>query len=1042
MKAVALLVDGTPEPLSTASATPRFSWRVHGSSHNLFQSAYRILVASSPRLLESLTGDLWDSGRVVLPKAVDVAYEGKPLSSRQPCFWRVLVWDKDGRPGEWSATSPFQIGLLCENDWAAHWLAAEDDEERSDRLFGLRWVWPESSNGHQTVQFRFLIDVPEDIRRGRFFVAGREQPYESIRGVWFNGMPLAPPEDSDPSAHWLEIPAVRAGTQVIAIEVGVEDPPQIAGLENQHALTIFGRLALASGQTLRFSAEPPAKVGSSAGPDWTKPDFDDAAWRAPCPVSVAHFAPYPPSPPMLFHRSFELDRTPVAARLRASALGAYHVTINDQPAGNALLTPEPSQVSVRLLYQTFDVSRHLRLGINRIALTVADGWYASFNGYYAWGRPPRRGIAQLELTFSDGSEWILGTDESWRAGRTPIRQSQVRVGETWDYRNDDALPDTAARIAPKPDGRLVAQCTPPIRELEAIDPVAITEANTGVYVADFGRCFAGRCRLAVRTKRPIRIEMRYAENISSDGQIDQESLGAWLLQEPKRDIFSLPADTEAVLEARFSYRSLRFVEISGLDEPPRAGEIQGVVIGSDLAQTGDFSCEEPLLNRLWNVSLQTQKANLVGISTDCPGREQLGWLADAALVWDSWSYGTDLRTMSRRRLADIADAQLAGGEIPMFAPIPTTSRSYFDRGNTPGWSCALVELTWLTWQHFGDVSAIEIHWPAIERYLASIEAHNPDHTWAIRRGWDFGEWLEPAGTPQDPDEAETAKRLFATAYWSRSLARAVELAKAIGRFREAGRLQLQLQKVRTAFRESFVHASGCVGRGTQTEQVLALRFGLLPRHQVRAAAQILADDVARGPALSTGMHGTAHVLDVLCEHGFQKIAFDALLSKTFPSWGHMLDNGATTLWESWSGWFDEGPIAGRRAAQNHVAFSSVGGFLVRHILGIRAATPGFEYIRIQPRIDERIPAARGWRDTVAGRVEVCWRRTGTELRLQTSLPPNTSGLIHLPASRTDDIEESGAGLTDRRDVRLLRRGRQEALVAVGNGDFDFSVRGR
>ena len=288
-----------------------------------------------------------------------------------------------------------------------------------------------------------------------------------------------------------------------------------------------------------------------------------------------------------------------------------------------------------------------------------------------------------------------------------------------------------------------------------------------------------------------------------------------------------------------------------------------------------------------------------------------------------------------------------------------------------------------------------------------------------------------------PNNAPTTPReLVATAYWAYSARLLASMADATGRVHDAKSLHAMFERVREAFNEAYVKPEGIVGDGSQTCQVLALRFGLLPEPLRKPAAERLAADVrTRGVSLTTGIIGTRFILDVLADAGFADLAYGLLLRTEFPSWGHMIENGATTIWENWSG-----VLAGDRLSRNHFALGSICAFLFRRIAGIDAATPGFESIVIRPALDSRVKEGGGDYDSVMGRISTDWKQLNDgSLVLAVTLPANATARIYLPAQRNARIEEGGEALASNRDVQLIERRENEVELAVGSGAYHFVV---
>ena len=117
------------DPLGIDQTKPRLSWIVTSSQRGQKQTAYQVLAASSQEKLDANNGDLWDTKKVSSDETACVVYEGKPLRSQMQCFWKVRIWDKDGRPSGWSAPASWSMGLLNKNDWKARWIGFDNRPE-------------------------------------------------------------------------------------------------------------------------------------------------------------------------------------------------------------------------------------------------------------------------------------------------------------------------------------------------------------------------------------------------------------------------------------------------------------------------------------------------------------------------------------------------------------------------------------------------------------------------------------------------------------------------------------------------------------------------------------------------------------------------------------------------------------------------------------------------------------------------------------------------------------------------------------------------
>ncbi len=716
---------------------------------------------------------------------------------------------------------------------------------------------------------------------------------------------------------------------------------------------------------------------------------------------------------MLLRRDFDVAQPVASARLYATALGAYEAFLNGERVDDALLAPESTDFRHRVLYRVYDVTDLVRTGANVLAAHVGDGWYASAiapSGRYAFGPPPRRFLAQLELTLADGSRQVIETGDGWRTSPSPVVASEIYNGERYDARreqpgwNAPGFNDAGwceARVEATPPGALVAHVAPPIRVTETLKARSVAEPRPGVFVFDFGQNFAGLPRLRVKGKAADQVRLRFAEILLPSGEVDQSNLRA----AKATDAYVLKGDPagESFTPA-FTYHGFRYVQVEGYPGTPTAADLDGLVIHSDLPITGTLRIDSPLIEQMWRNAVWSQRSNFTGIPTDCPQRdERLGWLGDANVFWDAAAFNMDVYGFTQRFAGDMRDAQTPNGAFPDYAP---ATRRAIDQP-APGWADAGVALPWTAWRRYGATSIIDANWEAMARYLRYLEESNPDALWRKNRGLDFGDWL--ALDAKEPGDPTTPKDLIGTAWWARATEMAAEMAAATGRADDKAWLDALHARIAAAFGSQYVGADGAVGNGSQTGYILALKFGLVPEALRSAAAKRLTDEIeGRGGVLSTGFLGTPFSLDVLADIGRADLVYDLLLRTEFPSWGYMIAKGATTIWERWNG--DTGDVA--MNSFNHYALGAVAGFLFRRVAGIAPAAPGFREITVAPVLDPRVRQAGADYDLVVGRISTDWTWTpGKAFELSLTVPPNAVAHVALPAqlgsrARLDGSDQS------------------------------------
>lgn len=1020
-----LRVDGLTEPLATGDRTPHFSWKMASTSEGLDQRAYRVTVARTEADLNAARDLVWDSGQVASADSVDIRYVGPAMPPRTRLWWRVEVWAV-GETGSVSSRPSFwETGLVSASDWSVPWLACETDTARRDRDAGLHWITGSGAvKVGQERSFRTVITA-DAAEAGELLVSASQ-----VQGVWLNGRPLVALQD-DP-VTWTTMAVyplpLDTGRNAIAVAVKRVDglgvpPPILAAIvrrgSNDRASTAAG---------WKTMLDPPAQ--------WREHDFDDSGWEVAVPAKVKPTGePWPTYPAVLLRRDFTARGPLRSARLYATALGVYEAWINGRRVGDARMAPQFTDPSKRVLYQTYDVTALVRSGENAIGLWVGDGWYGSefsSGSRFTFGPAPCRVCAQLELSYEDGSTETLGTGDGWLTASSPILSSEIYDGEVYDARREQqgwAMPGFAAAgwraadTAQPPAVPIEPERCAPIRVTKILAPVKISEPQPGVHVVDFGQNFAGWPRLRVRGPAGTRVELRYAEVLKASGEVDQANLrSAWA-----RDTYILGGQGEEVWEPHFTYHGFRYVELRGLPQPPGADTVAGLVGHSDLPITGTFRVGDPVIQQFWRNSVWSQRSNFFGLPTDCPQRdERLGWMGDAAIFWPAAAYNMDVQAYTSRVMGDVRRGQNQKGAFPDVIPpfLPGVSLS------SPGWADAGVVLPYTAWRQYGDTGVVAENWDAMERYLALIFANNPDHLWKKSRGADYGDWL--AVDAKQPGDPTTPKDLIGTAFWAADATMMAEMAAALGRPADAARYRALFERIRAAFVGAYTAPDGTIGNGSQTSYVLPIRFGLLaPDAHAEAGRRLAADIMRRGNTLSTGFLGTPHILDALAATGQESTAVTLLLQRGYPSWGYMVEHGATTMWERWNS--DRGDVS--MNSYNHYAFGAIGAFLFRRIAGIEAATPGFRRVRIAPIFDRRLNGAGADYESAAGLIRTNWRYEEDRLVLDVSLPPNVRGEVVLPGARRQ-IRMNRRPLVPSRRVTEVR---DTTRIAVGPGQYRFTL---
>ncbi len=794
----------------------------------------------------------------------------------------------------------------------------------------------------------------------------------------------------------------------------------VACLVEVDGLWSSGRLDDPAAIGVRYAGPPPlprtrytwrvtlwaADGTSSTAHSWfeTGQDRWTAAWIAADPEAVEHVDPPTEGDLALrdhglsacpqLRRTFETRSPVTAARLYISAKGLYEARINGHRAGDAELAPGWTDYRRRVQYQTYDVTSCLTgtEGANVLAVTLADGWWSGFTGFdprrpgYHYGTFPEL-IAELHLTYADGTAEIVATGDSWRTARGHVRYADLLKGECHDLRAatpgwqlpgfDDSSWSPAV-VTGHDHAPLVASPDEPVRAVRETAPAAVTRTGPGTHLVDFGQNLAGRVRLAVPALEPgTRVTIRHAETLDEAGRLDTANLRT----ADATDVL-ISAGPATVFEPGFTYHGFRYAEITGVE---RLGEVTAVVLQSDTPQAGTFACSDPELDRLQRNIEWGQRGNFVSVPTDCPQRdERLGWLADAQVFLPTACLNADVAAFFAKWLRDVRDAQTPQGGFPNVAP----RLSGVAEEGAPGWADAGVLIPWHLYRVYGDPRFLDVD--SMTAWVDFVRRHNPDLIWRARTGPHYADWLAPG--PATPRE------LLATAFFHRSAALTARAALVHGRTADAEGLRTLADDIRAAFIKTFASAPGRLTGDTQTGYLLALAFGLLPQEWIAPAARRLAELVEEhGP--QTGFLGVNLLCPVLSEHGRADLAH-ALLNRTAPpSWRYQVRHGATTIWERW-----DGAGAPSMNSFNHYAFGSVGEWLYGGIAGIGQAPDSVAYRELVIRpLPGDLTWARASYESVRGRIAVSWERAAGAFHLAVTVPPGATATVHLPDGQTHQV---------------------------------------
>lgn len=756
---------------------------------------------------------------------------------------------------------------------------------------------------------------------------------------------------------------------------------------------------LTAGETRRATARITAASGATAdsAPLTVTAGFlADGEWAA-LPVGLADADR--DAQPFETRTRFTLTRAVDTAVLFWTALGVAEPTVNGQPVSDDVLSPGWTAYRDRLVHETVDITALLTEGENELAATVAGAWYTEKYGFHGfaqrlYGTQPSF-LAQVRVTYSDGSTETMGaTGADWEAaGDGSVVDSGIYAGEHQDLRRH-ASHWQPARVGPaanpgfEPVPVPEARIAPPVRRTQTL-PIAGTIATpSGGTVLDVGQNVVGRLRLRVRGAAGQRVVVRHAE------VLEHGELGVRPLRNAAATATFELTGGDDLLESRFSFYGFRYAEVTGADIDP--GDIEAVVLHTDMPRTGWFETSDPMLNRLHENVVWGMRGNFVSIPTDCPQRdERLGWTGDIQVFAPTASFLYDCDGFLTSWLRDLAlEQDRTAGTVPLVIP---SALPAFGGGPTAAWGDAATVVPTVLHERFGDAGVVADQYRSMRDWVDAVLADAGDTgLWAGRM--QLGDWLDPSAPPENPGAAKVDGDIVATAYLARSLQQVADAASLLGDSADAERYGALAARSREAFVAEYVTPAGRMMSDAPTAYALALEFDLVRDDTVRAGLAARLADLVRegGYRIGTGFVGTPLVTDALTDAGYLHEAERLLTQTENPSWLYPVTMGATTIWERWDSMLPDGTInPGEMTSFNHYALGAVADWMHRTVAGLAPDAPGYRRLRIAPRPLAGLDAASARHLTPYGEATVSWRRDGDEIVVQAVVPANTTAVVDL-----------------------------------------------
>jgi alpha-L-rhamnosidase len=748
-------------------------------------------------------------------------------------------------------------------------------------------------------------------------------------------------------------------------------------------------------------------------------------------------------------KQFESSTTVRKATVYMVGLGLYELYVNGKKIGDQVLTPSPTDYRKSVLYNTYDVTSEIRTGQNVVATVLGNGRFFTMRQNYkthkhnTFGYPKL--LLQLEIEYDNGMTKTITSDESWKLNVDgPIRSNNEYDGEEYDATkefagwNNTGFDDRQwiqPQLVKAPTGKLAAQMSEPMKIMQTITPVSVTKISSGRYVLDMGQNFSGWLKMKVQGQRGQKVKLRFAESLQPNGEL----YVANLRDARVTDVYTLKGDGIEEWQPSFVYHGFRYAEISNYPGVPTINDFEGKLVYDALTTIGSFECSDSTINRVYRNAWWGIASNYKGMPVDCPQRnERQPWLGDrtTGAVGEAFMFGN--AKLYAKWLDDIEQSQTPEGAIPDVAP--AFWNYYSDNITWPGTYLTVADMLY---RQFGDTRSIVKHYSSMKKWMNYMKSkYMKDFIMTKDK---YGDWCVPPESLEiirSRDSMRTTKgELIATAYYYHLLNLMRKFAALSGNEKDMVGYDAMRQQIRSAFHKKFYRKQqNGYDNNTVTANLLPLYFGITPDSLKKAVFNTIYERIKKDKMhISTGVIGTQWLLRGLTDNEQASVAFALASNKTYPGWGYMVEQGATTIWELWNG----NTASPQMNSQNHVMLlGDLIIWLYEDLAGIASDEKAiaFKEIIMKPCFPAGLNEVNASCKSVHGMIRSHWKKEDDSLKWDITVAANTKAKIYIPAVSADDVKEGNAPASQSEGIRFIAMEQGHAVYEAGSGTYSFTVK--
>ena len=727
----------------------------------------------------------------------------------------------------------------------------------------------------------------------------------------------------------------------------------------------------------------------------------------------------------IFSKEIAPAKEMAKARLYVTGLGLYEAYIDGKKVGDEYLTPYSNNYNRWVQYQTYDITDQIAGG-GKLSILLGNGWYQGRFGFSAFEDKGYYGnewkvIADVVLTYTDGTEEVIGTDESWTVTRSRIMFSNLYDGEQIDATAPE-LPAEEPTVCDAPKGRLEARRSLPVVAHEHIKPVELIHTPAGEQVFDMGQNFAGIFTFRVKEPAGTKIHIQTGE-VLQKGNFYNENL-----RSAKSEYIYISDGNETVIRPHFTYYGYRYVKVEGVSDL-KIEDFTGLALYSDIEMGGDVETGHDLVNQLVSNVRWGMKGNFIDVPTDCPQRdERMGWTGDTQVFSPTATFLADTYAFYSKYLHDMYTEQMdLDGMVPDVVPSAGVHSTACVWGDS---SCIIP---WNMYQFYGDKKILEDQYDSMRNwvdYISRVDGDN--HGW--RSVFHYGDWLALDNPSGKTDEVMggTDEGYIANVYYAASAGIVAKAARVLGYEADAKTYQALCDEQFEEVKKEYFSQTGRCCIKTQTALILALKYHLSENEELTKKTLRLLFQIS-GDKLKTGFTGMPLMCPVLSENGMNDLAYTLLLNEDYPGWLHEVKLGATTVWERWNSLDENGDISSTGMnSLNHYAYGSILEWVFRYVTGFRVSEehPGSRHLLIAPTLNWKLKRAKGSYHSAAGTYETSWELADpSHVTVKVTVPFGCTAEIVLPLVSQETLaDQSNPLFADVRDGKCF----------VGAGTYEVS----